>query len=148
VLTTVLILTLSAAPLDEPAGDAVKTEVKKMEGTWTFEKVVQNGEEPRPVEEMKVMRLVIDGKTRTVMQNGEVRSKATYSIDPKASPKTIDVEILDGPLKGRTLYGIYDLDGDSFTMCLSLDGKVRPMKLEAGKGNVYQVFKRTKTEKK
>jgi len=148
---TVLTLTLSAAlaaPAEDPPGDAVKAEMKKMEGAWAFEKLVPNGEEPRPEGELKQMRLVVRDNTRTVMQGGEVRNKATYTIDPKASPKTIDVEILDGPLKGRTLYGIYTLDGDTFTMCLSLDGKVRPTKLEAAKGNVYQVFKRAKDEKK
>ena len=147
---TVLTLALAAgfaAPVDKPADDPVKAEVKKMEGTWAFEKLSQNGEEGPPADELKEMRLVVEGTTRTVKKGDEVMVKSTYTIDPKASPKTIDVEITDGQLKGRTLYGIYALDGDTFTLCLSLEGKDRPKKLEGAEGNVLQVFKRVKGEK-
>jgi uncharacterized protein (TIGR03067 family) len=149
---TVLALTLSAAfaaPDDKPS-DAAKAEMAKMEGTWTFEKIVQNGEDGPPADELKEMKLEIKGDTRIVKRGDEVAVKSTYKIDPKADPKAIDVTVVEGPeqFKGKTLYGVYELDGDTFKICLALDGKDRPKKVQGAEGNVLQVFKRVKDKEK
>lgn len=150
---TVLALTLSAAlaaPDDKKADDPAKAEMKKMEGTWEFDKIVQNGEEVAGGDERKEMRLEIKGDTRLVKRGDEVVVKSTYTLDPKASPKGIDVTVVDGPeqIKGKTLKGVYELDGDTFKICLALEGADRPKKVEGGEGVVLQVFKRVKGEKK
>jgi uncharacterized protein (TIGR03067 family) len=149
---TVLALTLSAAfaaPDDKPA-DAVKAELAKMEGHWTFEKIVQNGEDGPPAEELKEMKLEVKGDTRIVKRGDEVAVKSTFKIDPKADPKTIDVTIVEGPeqIKGKTLYGVYELDGDTFKICLSMEWTERPKKVQGAQGNVLQVFKRVKDKEK
>jgi uncharacterized protein (TIGR03067 family) len=150
---TVLALTLSAAlaaPADDKkADDATKAEMKKMEGTWTIEKVVRPGESP-PAEELKQLKLEIKGDTRVVKRGDEVIVKSTFKIDPKASPKAIDLTVTEGPdeIKGKTMYGIYELDGDTFKVCLALEGKDRPNKMEGGEGAVLQEFKRVKDDKK
>ena len=50
-------------------------------------------------------------------------------IDKEAKPNaTLDFEIEDGPeeAKGKTSKGIYKLDGEKLTLCVSLPGKDRP----------------------
>ena len=104
-------------------GISIKAEMARMEGTWTFEKIVTLDGNSPPADELKEMRLEVKGDTRLVKRGDEVTVKSTYKIDPKASPKTIDVTIVEGPeqLKGKTLYGIYELDGDTFKVCLTAD---------------------------
>src|SRR5262245_54704631 len=41
----------------------------------------------------------------------------TFMLDPKVSPKTIDLTPTDGPYKGKTFRGIYQLDGDELKAC-------------------------------
>jgi uncharacterized protein (TIGR03067 family) len=50
-------------------------------------------------------------------------------VDKAAKPNsTIDLDIEDGPeeAKGKTSKGIYKLDGEKLTLCVSLPGKERP----------------------
>jgi uncharacterized protein (TIGR03067 family) len=50
-------------------------------------------------------------------------------IDKEAKPNaTLDFEIEEGPeeAKGKTSKGIYKLDGEKLTLCVSLPGKDRP----------------------
>jgi uncharacterized protein (TIGR03067 family) len=148
---TVLAFALSAAlaaPADDKKSDDAKAEMKKMEGTWAFEKIVRPGDQQVPEDELKQMKLEVKDDIRTVLRGGEAIVKSKYTIDPKASPKTIDVEIIDGMGKGNTLHGVYELDGDTFKVSIAIDGNPRPKKVEAGEGIVLQVFKRVKEEKK
>lgn len=149
---TVLALALvAAAPADDKKADeTTKAEMKKMEGNWTFEKIVTAEGNERPADELKAMTLEVKDDTRVVKRDGKPLVKSTFKIDPKASPKTIDVSVVEGPeeTKGKTLYGVYELDGDTFKICLSVEGKDRPKKVESGEGVVLQVFKRVKEEKK
>jgi uncharacterized protein (TIGR03067 family) len=50
-------------------------------------------------------------------------------VDKEAKPNpTIDLDIEDGPeeAKGKVSKGIYKLDGEKLTLCVSLPGKDRP----------------------
>ena len=44
-------------------------------------------------------------------------------IDPRKKPKTINMKFTDGPEKGNTSLGIYDLEGDDFKLCLTITAK-------------------------
>ena len=57
--------------------------------------------------------------------------KGTFSIDPSKKPKTIDVKFREGPEKGNTSLGIYELDGDDLKLCLSVTTKERPTEFSA-----------------
>lgn len=58
-----------------------------------------------------------DGKSSGKMLNGEYGSK--LSVDPKATPKTIDNAYQTGPHKGKNQFGIYKRDGDKWTVCMT-----------------------------
>jgi uncharacterized protein (TIGR03067 family) len=74
--------------------------------------------------------------------NGERRSPATYKLDPSKNPKTIDITIGSGSEKGRTLLGIYALEGDTLTICVN--ERFRPTELKDGPGTDLIVLKREK----
>ena len=43
-------------------------------------------------------------------------------FDPTATPKSIDYWHLNGPDKGKTGLGIYELQGDTLRVCWAIDG--------------------------
>ena len=66
------------------------------------------------------------------------------AIDAAASPKTFDVKFHKGPHKGETSLGIYELDGDTWKICIGLAGVKRPTKFaaEPGTGHALETLTR------
>src|SRR6516162_4850321 len=65
-------------------------EVRKFQGTWTFESCVSGGKE-LPAGELKGLLLTFEGEKHTVKKGDEVIQVGTQKLDPSRSPKTIDV---------------------------------------------------------
>jgi uncharacterized protein (TIGR03067 family) len=106
-----LVLGLAAAP---PQEDAVKAELKKLEGTWTVEAVEINGNK-LPDDQIKAqpMTFVFKGNQVTMRRGGEMLNVATVKLDPAKSPKTIDLAATEGQNQGKTLRAIYELKEDT-----------------------------------
>ncbi len=70
-------------------------------------------------------------------------------VDKDAKPATIDLVIEDGPeeAKGKTSKGIYKLDGEKLTICVSVPGKDRPKDFAQVDDEAY-LFELTKEKKK
>jgi uncharacterized protein (TIGR03067 family) len=129
------------------AGDAaedVKKELAKFEGTW---KLISLETEQNKIGEdaLKEFRLVIEGDKFTAKeQSGEVHG--TFKVNPTKKPKTIDITMKEGPMKDKTMLGIYELDGDTYKLCGDMQGKSRPTEfvVKPGSGYVLEVLKREK----
>src|SRR5437763_16931726 len=106
----VLGFTASGGRADEKPD--VAKELKKFQGTWTFESS-ESGGQKMPADQLKGLVLTFDGAKHTVKQGSEVVQVGTQTIDPSKSPKAIDVTLTDGPMTGSVLLGIYELDGDT-----------------------------------
>ena len=60
---------------------------------------------------------------------------ASYKLDPSQTPKEIDITPLEGPSKGKTEEGIYNLGGGVLKLCMpGPEGGPRPTELAADKG--------------
>ena len=108
--------------------DAVKAELKKLEGTWTVETVEVNGN-MLPDEQIKgqAVTFVFKGDQVTVKKGGQMNNVATVKLDPAKSPKTIDLAATEGDNQGKTLLGIYELKDDTFKLGhLSRNEEQRP----------------------
>ena len=81
----------------------------------------------------------------TMMQEN-VTYAGTFKVDPSKKPHTIDITFTDGPEKGTTSLGIFEVDGDTYKLCLSQKGPTRPTEFVAkpGTGFVLEVLKREK----
>lgn len=81
--------------------------------------------------------------------NSVFDGRMSYKVDAGKEPKTIDLVCDRGPFKGKTLKGIYILDGDKLQICYGFptsdlpDGIERP-KQQGAKGTVTFVFERQK----
>jgi uncharacterized protein (TIGR03067 family) len=123
---------------------AIQAELGRFEGSWRFDSVESEGK-AIPLDQFKNVHLVLKGDTfRMVVP--EATFGGRYAIDPTAHPKTIDVTFTEGPEEGKSSYGIYELDGDTYKVCMGLTGKPRPTEFASkpGSGHVLEVLKREK----
>ncbi len=144
-----LVLVFTALTVEStPAPDAGKTDKDKLQGTWKVVSVIQFDGKPAPEADTKDAKLVIKGDRWTLLYGPGQRDTfaGTQKLDPVKTPKTIDVEVTEGQGRGAELFGIYELDGDSYKVCFASNEKDRPTKFEAkpGTDRLLFVFKRVK----
>src|SRR4029077_12808202 len=104
--------------------DRIQTELGRMRGTWgktETENITQNGE-PLPPREKKVTYVLADDKLIRLGDDGLIDETLTIKLDPTVSPKAVDLV----SLQYGTLWGIYQLDGDSLKIGFSMDEDKRP----------------------
>jgi uncharacterized protein (TIGR03067 family) len=105
-------------------------EIRKFQGTWTFESSEAGGKQ-LPADELKKLILVFEGDKHTVKKGNEVIQAGTQKLDPSQSPKAIDVTLTEGVNKGAVLLGIYEINGDTLKVCFSAGGKKRPTQFKS-----------------
>lgn len=120
--------------------EEVKKAKKEWEGTWECESRVVNGKKQDP----KGWVLVHTGTTYTLKKGDKVISEGTSKVDPKAKPHTIDTTGSIGKYKDKTALGIYEINGDTMKLCISLSGTERPKTFasEEGSGTLLETWKR------
>jgi uncharacterized protein (TIGR03067 family) len=139
-LTTVTISSVRAAD-----DEAVKKEIAQLQGEWSMVSGSANGQ-PMPAEMLKQMKRICKGDETTTTMAGQLFMKAKVSIDPSKNPKTIDYRMTEGPTKGKTQLGIYEVDGDTFRSCFASPGAERPTDFSSkpGDGRTVSTWKREK----
>jgi uncharacterized protein (TIGR03067 family) len=147
------VLVVLSTPLLPAAGadDDVKKELKALEGKWKAV-ALEAGGQPLPKEAVPDFTFTVaaDGKSTGQMPKGEFQ--ATITVDPKKSPPTIVNAHESGPHKGMKQYGVYKLEGDKWTVCMTPPGVAegdRPKDFSTkDTANVVFVFERVKVDKK
>lgn len=142
IIPAVVALFLVGAARDDAA---VKKEMALLDGDWSMVSGEASGQ-ALPAEAVKSgKRVAKDGET-SITINGNVLFKAKFTIDPTKKPKTIDYAMTDGPTKGKTHLGIYELDGDTVKFCFAAPGNERPTDFTAkeGSGRTLSAWKREK----
>jgi uncharacterized protein (TIGR03067 family) len=130
-------LILVVAPL--VAQDA-KEDLKKLQGTWEFVAVVDNGKEV-PADKVKGAKVIVtEDKVKLVppasAPAGAKEMVLAIKLDPAETPKAIDLTPTAGPQKDETARGIYQIEGDTLKLCLPGELKQdRPTALESKEGS-------------
>lgn len=93
---------------------------------------------------------MIKGSELSIKEKG-APGKSSFRVDPGKSPKEIDLFSLEGAQKGKTMEGIYKLEGGTLTVCVrdvAAADKGRPEKFytEADAGLGLIVLKRADAE--
>ncbi len=119
----------------------VSGDLKALQGTWVS--TPDNSQESR---------WVFEGKKANTSAGGR-DYVCQVTLDPKATPhKTIDFMVTEGPdgSAGKTSRGIYKLEGDKVTICVSDPGEgSRPAEFKAVEEESYLFdLKREKQEEK
>jgi uncharacterized protein (TIGR03067 family) len=115
--------------IDEPEKREVRTEVitsrpatggtdlDRLQGAWVPVAVETNGVK-FPDALLKSARFTIAGTSLTAQMGGQVE-KATITVDPTKTPRTIDLLGTEGMSKGKKQPGIYELNGDQLKLCFA-----------------------------
>jgi len=122
--------------------EALLAELALLAGEWSLVSAVRDGQALPPGFVKTGVRLV-KGNETTVSFGGQVFLKAAFTVDPKATPKTIDYIVTGGDSLGEVQLGIYELAGDRVTYSLAAAGSPRPKSLAtAPPAGVLTVWKR------
>jgi uncharacterized protein (TIGR03067 family) len=139
------VLFLAAALLlaaDDPKPGADR---EKIQGAWKVRTLVDNGKE-QPRAEHEKLRIHFTARHVTFTLGDEKR-EGTYKLDPSRKPPRIEIELTDGPSKGRKDSGVYQLEGDTLTLCLTLKPGEEPpadFTSKAGSGRTLFTLERVK----
>jgi uncharacterized protein (TIGR03067 family) len=120
----------------------MKEELDKLQGIWNVVALEVEGQKMGTAATTGA-RIVVNGNRFTTASMG-----ATYDgvldVDPVPNPKTFNLSFTDGPEKGNTSLGIYELDGDTWKICLTLHGNRRPTAFatKPGSGHALETLKR------
>jgi uncharacterized protein (TIGR03067 family) len=134
-----------AVPLAS-ADEKADADLKAMVGKWKVEKAVLGGQDL--TEHLKDMKFEITAGGKYTVEIGPENDAGTFTVDPAKSPKQLDVKPTGGPNKGKTVKGIYKIDGDTMTICYDhmADAAKHPEKFESKDGTtlLLMVYKRQK----
>ena len=145
-LVTLLLAGTSArgARLVAQAPTPAATDSARLQGTWSMVSGAADGY-PMPAAYVQSMRRVASGSEVTVEMGGRLFFKATISLEPTRSPKTIDYHMTGGPTVGTVQLGVYEISGDTARFCFASPGKARPKEFatNAGDGRTLSTWVRT-----
>lgn len=131
--------------------DEVRKELKALQGKWKTVSLEVMGK-ALPEDKVPDFTFVIatDGKATGHTPQGDFRAR--IAVNPMKDPKTIDNVHESGEQKGKKQYGIYKLEGDKLTVCMTPPDSAeadRPKDFSSkDTDNVVFVFKRIKEDKK
>ena len=111
----------------EASDKAIADELKRFEARWRFVEIEVGGNKV-PEKAFEKDTLVLKGKRFASFVAGKL-VHGEFKIDPLAKPKTIDIIFTEGPGKGHSQKGIYELDGDTQKVCIAPPDEPRPDRL-------------------
>ena len=103
-------------------GEDAKRDQDKIQGTWQATEGIANGK-PVPKEQLEPMKVVFSGEKMSIFTldgDGKETVENTFRLGPSKKPKVIDAMRVEGVGKGKTTLGIYELDGDTLKLCISV----------------------------
>src|SRR6266478_2557456 len=116
----IVVLATSLA-LGADNGDDVQKELKALQGKWKAV-AMEAGGKPFPKDSIPDFTFIVAANCLSTGQTPQGKYQATIAIDPKKTPKTIDNLHESGAQKGKKQYGIYKLEGDKWTVCMTRPG--------------------------
>jgi uncharacterized protein (TIGR03067 family) len=99
---------------------------------------------------LKAITLRITGASYEVTVIGENHSdKGNHTLDVSTTPNRITIQSTDGPNKGKTFLGIYEVkDADALRVCYDLTGTAFPAKFESTVENGYYLVEYRRAQEK
>lgn len=118
--------------------------LRNMEGKWAYRSLKLDGKAV-PASMLVRSFLLIDGD-RFRMESPEATYEGIFTIDVDLTPHRIDIEFVEGPEAGNRCEGIFELDGDRFTICLGLVGATRPERFASAAASGHALEKLVRVE--
>jgi uncharacterized protein (TIGR03067 family) len=121
----------------------MRDDLDLIQGTWAVAELQMEGQTISGGM-LANARVEITGNRFNSLGMGTVY-EGTVTLDDSPNPHQLDMKFDAGPEKGNTNLGIYELNGDTWKICLSTRGEVRPMEFSApaGSGFVFELLTRS-----
>ena len=119
-----LISSVALVAADPAAG------VKDIQGEYTI-KAMYRGGQAAPAEVVSTFKGVTIKDNSMTLQLQDEKKVATIRVDASKTPHSFDLMPNDGPEKGKTMPGIYKLDGKELTIMFSPAEDSRPAGFDA-----------------
>lgn len=121
--------------------DDVPKGLEKVQGSWSLAALTVEGKD---IPDAKAS-LMLKGDKYTFTA-GEKVNKGVYKVDVSKKPMALDIVCMEGPDKGKTLPAIFEVEGDSLKICLTIKGKDRPVAFvsKPDSGTVLESWKKAK----
>jgi uncharacterized protein (TIGR03067 family) len=134
-------------------GADAASDKKALQGTWQTVTSEMDGER-QPEDEVREYKVIVDGDKLSIMKSGEVFMAGTFTLDTGPKPRHIDLKLdknVPNPSDvGKTLPGIYEVNGDAWKWCFAVSDRVeRPKGFGTTPGSelVNATLKREKENK-
>ena len=124
-----------------PAPKEAKKPAPTILGEWSLESMVFMGMAVPAPKGPSTITFMADGKCIAVEGNGAKPDTTTFTHDAKKSPAQID--LMEG--KNLTMAGIYKIEADTLTICISING-ARPAIFVSTDKVMMMTLKRVKKE--
>ena len=131
-LTVLLFVPALLRADDVPKGD------KDLDGDWTGVSAFSDGDDLGKPPGGRFV-LTVKGDAITI-QIGDETHTGKAKIDPAKTPKVIDMVPDDGPEKGKTVPGVYEIKGDELRICTAEPDKDRPTEVSSKKGSGWMLI--------
>ncbi len=139
VIVSVVALLVASAKADD-----AKDDLKAIQGTWDLVYFERDGKE---VKLQPGTQAINSGDKFVVKRGDQVIAAGTFKFDPSKKPKASETTYTEGPDKGTTFKGIYQIDGDTMKFCRSGspdDERPTEFKTKSGTGQFAATYKRAK----
>ena len=117
-------------------------DVENLQGSWRVTAFEVDGQSV-PVETLGNAGIVIkDGRFISMGMGNDY--EGTFEVDAKSRPRKLTMKFDTGPEKGNTNLAIYEINGDTWKLCVATHGKVRPSRFgtKPGDGFVFETLTR------
>jgi uncharacterized protein (TIGR03067 family) len=130
---------------DDKKDEAVKKDLEKLQGEWIMESHEFNGEK-QPEERTKEYKRTVKDNHFTVTFGDKTVVEGTFTLDASKKPKTIDITLETGESKDKKMLGLYEIDGDTYKVCLGTPDSERPTELvsKPDSNQALTIWKRVK----
>ena len=98
---------------------AIKQDLKALQGTWVLTAMEANGIEVPPAKLQGTEMTIKDDQYIVKVKDREF--KVTLKLDPTKDPKEIDMIFQEGANKEKVHKGIYKIEKDEFKLCRGLN---------------------------
>jgi len=111
----------------------MKEELARLQGVWSIVALEVDGA-TMAEGAFRGSQIVVKGSAFETVSMGATY-KGKLKVDSKKTPRTLDLMFEAGPEKGNRSLAIYELDGDTWRICLTVTAKTRPAAFATAPGS-------------